>query len=234
MENFEKEYRKMIQEEMPDLWNRIEAGLPEKKKKTRTGKVLRYSGLAAACLCGVILIPAMMFLLTGNKSEQTDRAAGESAAENMAAVEESAEEGMAAVEESAAESVAAVEESAEEGMAAVGESAAESMAVVEKSAEENTGGTGIHAGAAEDEAEILLSDGTVIEKIQVKILGKSQMKYHSVYRAEVEKDGSGSLRQGQEIRFIAADGAEGDMETGEAYTVSLIYNAGAEIPFSLQ
>lgn len=33
MEKFEKEYRQMIQEDMPDLWGRIEAGLKEKELK---------------------------------------------------------------------------------------------------------------------------------------------------------------------------------------------------------
>lgn len=29
MKNFEKEYKKMLQEELPDFWNRIEAGIEE-------------------------------------------------------------------------------------------------------------------------------------------------------------------------------------------------------------
>lgn len=35
MKNLKEEYKKSQQEEMPDLWNKIEAGLPEKRQKSK-------------------------------------------------------------------------------------------------------------------------------------------------------------------------------------------------------
>ncbi len=90
MEKFEKEYRQMIQEDMPDLWGRIEAGLKEKELKKeavagtekqegvtwqqeeRSQEVQetykrwsaagwrRYAVTAAAVVCVLFMIPAVL------------------------------------------------------------------------------------------------------------------------------------------------------------------------------
>lgn len=96
--DFEKEYIKLAQNEIPDLWARIEAGLmersapentidiPEKKSKTKKNGVVflkRYAGLAAAILCAVLIVPASVYI---RQSE------GKSSSAVTAAPEESWEE----------------------------------------------------------------------------------------------------------------------------------------------
>lgn len=68
--DFEKEYKAMVQSEIPDLWNRIESGLSEKPIKEeikplpqREKKRIRYGmwgGIAAACLCLIVAVPVFI------------------------------------------------------------------------------------------------------------------------------------------------------------------------------
>ncbi|GFI14880.1 hypothetical protein IMSAGC009_00032 [Lachnospiraceae bacterium] len=118
--NFEQAYKELAQNEVPDLWDRIEAGLKEKsapakkdiqeekytqkmeeykvQSPVKSGirpviKILkRYSALAAAAVCAAVVIPAALFLgRNGNLSGSNWEAIPE---ENMAAAEEMSEAGM--------------------------------------------------------------------------------------------------------------------------------------------
>ena len=118
--NFEQAYKELAQNEVPDLWDRIEAGLKEKsapakkdiqeekytqkmeeykvQSPVKSGirpviKILkRYSALAAAAVCAAVVIPAALFLgRNGNLSGSNWEAIPE---ENMAAAEEKSEAGM--------------------------------------------------------------------------------------------------------------------------------------------
>lgn len=70
--DFEHEFIEFKQNEIPDLWNRIEAGLSEKKvtasvpeKENTSFKKInwrRWGTLAAACLCAAIIIPAISMI----------------------------------------------------------------------------------------------------------------------------------------------------------------------------
>ena len=85
--NFEEEYKALANEELPDLWNRIEAGLTPRttalaeetkdeqivgqineqvKEKTKKRKMIsflyRYRTVAAAALCAVVIIPAAIVI----------------------------------------------------------------------------------------------------------------------------------------------------------------------------
>ena len=117
--NFEQAYKELAQNEVPDLWDRIEAGLKEKsapakkdiqeekytqkmeeykvQSPVKSGirpviKILkRYSALAAAAVCAAVVIPAALFLgRNGNLSGSNWEAIPE---ENMAAAEEKSEAG---------------------------------------------------------------------------------------------------------------------------------------------
>lgn len=113
--DFEQAYREMAQNEAPDLWDRIEAGLSEKSapvlsmeqtkeavtsQEQKKIEVLlpyrKYITLAAALLCVVILIPVagMIFRSSGGYSSSgtpaLENGAGGSAAD-MAAAEEAEE-----------------------------------------------------------------------------------------------------------------------------------------------
>ena len=70
MKNLEKEYRKAFDEEMPDLWGRIEANLPA--KKVRRFPVNRYASVAAAAVFLALLIPGSLFLMNGS-SKSSER-----------------------------------------------------------------------------------------------------------------------------------------------------------------
>lgn len=86
--DFEREFRELKMNEVPDLWNRIEAGLSDKKIAASSSgaaaiSVNRYNfgkraawrkwgTLAAACLCAALIIPAISLVignLGGRKSD---------------------------------------------------------------------------------------------------------------------------------------------------------------------
>lgn len=75
MRNLEEAYKKAMQEEVPDLWARIEEKLPEKKKKKKIISITRYMGLAAAALFLCVLIPGVISITRGAKT--ADSAADE-------------------------------------------------------------------------------------------------------------------------------------------------------------
>ncbi len=71
--DLEREYRAFVDSEVPDLWARIESGLEEKKpaadtladtlmKDTRDRKMNYkvWAGLAAACVCAALVVPALV------------------------------------------------------------------------------------------------------------------------------------------------------------------------------
>lgn len=114
--DFEQEFRALKQSEIPDLWNRIEAGLSEKKNTTHMSQNIketdretsrkqfawrRWGTLIAACLCVVIILPAFT-LLVRNKSYSGGDTTMESAAENIA-MDNSASESAVSEDAAAAE-----------------------------------------------------------------------------------------------------------------------------------
>lgn len=62
--DLKEEYEHMLDSGMPDLWDRIEPQLHEKKTEkkgiNRSKRIYLYSGMAAACLCLAIAIPAII------------------------------------------------------------------------------------------------------------------------------------------------------------------------------
>ena len=114
--DFEQEFRALKQSEIPDLWNRIEAGLSEKKNTRHMSQNIketdretsrkqfawrRWGTLIAACLCVVIILPAFT-LLVRNKSYSGGDTTMESAAENIA-MDNSASESAVSEDAAAAE-----------------------------------------------------------------------------------------------------------------------------------
>lgn len=120
------EYKKFITEEVPDLWERIEASLPEKNVETATAsetekvtpiwnkRNFKMFITAAACLC-VLVISGGVFHLAGSSSENemaADYMAEDAVAEGTAEAEEEApaeEAVMNEVTEEAAEEAADIE-----------------------------------------------------------------------------------------------------------------------------
>ena len=148
--NFEQAYKELAQNEVPDLWDRIEAGLKEKSAPAKKDiqeekytqkmeeskaqspvkggigpviKILkRYSALAAAAVCAAVVIPAALFLgRNGNLSGSNMEAISAAPEEALETAEE------AALEEAVGEAEEAVE-NAEEGGAGTTEDMARSTA----------------------------------------------------------------------------------------------------------
>lgn len=105
--DFEKEYIELAQCEIPDLWDRIEAGLteksaPETEKTNKTKKRIywkRYTGLAAAVLCAAVVIPAVVLTGQTGKSSAADTSAQTGACEIAEEACETAEEACEPAEE---------------------------------------------------------------------------------------------------------------------------------------
>lgn len=83
----EKEYRSLMEEDAPDLWGRIEAGLePKKQPVHKTGfwrKYRAWGAVAAACVCLMLAVPVMQRLTYKGESNAFDSAS--SAGGNMSA-----------------------------------------------------------------------------------------------------------------------------------------------------
>lgn len=102
--DFEQAYKELAQNEIPDLWDRIEAGLREKStpekangkfRKAKKAYWMPYAKAAAAVLCVALTIPAAILLGQSEKGYNTQATTdAESAAEEAggAIMEESMEE----------------------------------------------------------------------------------------------------------------------------------------------
>lgn len=245
MKSFEQEYRKMLQEELPDFWSRIEAGIAEREKRLsgmadwrgmppekegntlcgqeeaeirprefsrRSSLLKKYSLLAVACLCMAVVVP----VLYGGLADRLP-GKGAASAETAAPMEIPASEEMPTSEEMpASEETSGISGSLEESAPAGREEAVEEGYMLSGPGEE------IHG----------LADGTVIPGMEVRILEASQMKYHTVYRAEVRK-GNDIFSAGEELEILAEEGQGEPLAEGEAYCVDLIYDSQWEIPFRL-
>lgn len=87
--DFKQEFIELKQNEIPDLWNRIEAGLSEKKVTASVPEKAdflfkninwrRWGTLAAACLCAAIIIPAISMI---NRKNDGPSYSGGQTAEN--------------------------------------------------------------------------------------------------------------------------------------------------------
>ncbi len=235
--DFELEYRELKQNETPDLWNRIEAGLSEKKiaavpleteskridieryvvKKQTPWK--RWGLLAAACLCVVLLFPAMMAGLIGSSkshSSGADSAASTDLMESYASANTTSEEGKA--ESEYTESTAA-----DAGSSMAGGSETAAMEDAEASEEE-----------AEEAAAPEISDGQILEGAVVQILQVDETGEETVYQAVVlEADTDAVMESGMQIELICDDETQYDfirepreekgLKKEEIYEVSLQY-----------
>lgn len=92
MKDLEQEYKKQVQEEMPDLWNRIEPNLAPKKKKPW---IRRYAPLTSVAAAALVLLAVMPGLLNLQRMGQDNTSAADCAprAENTEGyAQEAAEE----------------------------------------------------------------------------------------------------------------------------------------------
>lgn len=161
--NFEEEYKALADQELPDLWDRIEEGLaprstpkePVKKSMKIVQFVRRYKGSLAAVVCVLLILPAAILISQNTKkSDAADQIADERFRRPVVLTEElesTPEEAAAAAEEDAAYSEDAAEEASDLEGAAMGAAAAagEEASYPEDAAEEDFD----LEGATQDTAE---------------------------------------------------------------------------------
>lgn len=113
--DFEQEFRQLKQDEIPDLWNRIEAGLSEKQPSAKKIAWGKWATLAAAIVCCIIAIPAIS-LTIGRSVSQSDSsmAATEACTEETNTEEYVSEEACATEETSIAQEYVSEEAVTEE------------------------------------------------------------------------------------------------------------------------
>ena len=213
--DFEKAYKELAETEVPDLWDRIEAGLSEKSapaetkaeknkktapvnKKTKIAVFMRkYSALAAAIVCAIILIPTMIVMKKSDSKFMSESAAEPAFTTESAyydeAVAEEAEESK--VESSMAAAEAFSQEESASG--AVKESAKADSAMNDAVCED---------AAPEDynkqNAQELKNIVVKVKKAEEKPLENEAEEAGVLYTAVVKRNPSGLPKEGEEIQIF--------------------------------
>ena len=213
--DFETAYKELANTEVPDLWDRIEAGLSEKSapaetkaeknkktapvnKKTKIAVFMRkYSALAAAIVCVVILIPTMIVMKKSDSKFMSESAAEPAFTTESAycdeAVAEEAEESK--VESSMAAAEAFSQEESASG--AVKESAKADSAMNDAVCED---------AAPEDynkqNAQELKNIVVKVKKAEEKPLENEAEEAGVLYTAVVKRNPSGLPKEGEEIQIF--------------------------------
>lgn len=242
--DFETAYKELANAEVPDLWDRIEAGLSEKsapaeakaeeskepapiKKKTKVAVLMRrYSALAAAIVCAVILIPTVIVMKKAGSKFMSESAAEpafttESACYDETVAEEATEAVAEMMEEASAAETAAEEPEMERKEAAEESKVESSMAVAEAFPQEESASGAVKESAKTDSAmnDAVCEDAapedynkqnvSELKNIVVKVKKAEEKPMENgveeegvLYTAVVEKNPSGLLQEGEEIQIF--------------------------------
>lgn len=242
--DFETAYKELANAEVPDLWDRIEAGLSEKsapaeakaeeskepapiKKKTKVAVLMRrYSALAAAIVCAVILIPTVIVMKKAGSKFMSESAAEpafttESACYDETVAEEATEAVAEMMEEASAAETAAEEPEMERKEAAEESKVESSMAVAEAFPQEESASGAVKESAKTDSAmnDAVCEDAAPedynkqnaqeLKNIVVKVKKAEEKPMENggeeagvLYTAVVEKNPSGLLQEGEEIQIF--------------------------------
>ena len=270
--DFERAYTELAKSEAPDLWDRIECGLTERSTQPEAdsgpavsssgqGKkflfpILKYSAMAAAVICVIIIIPVLIRMNRSYEFAESDssgaamdmtaaqEAGGMEPAVEAAAVEEGTEstegaaDGPAASEEKLSQERMSAESAAKEAKAASGENTApEPQMPAAKEAEES---------ADEDVVKSTAGDKGVAELEEVlfgvtlEVTGSAELipeedsgESGVVYTAVVRKDPGGLLKEGEEITvFVPAYSSDSLMED-MSFEVDLCRHGGDKYAFTI-
>lgn len=232
--DFEKAYKELAETEVPDLWDRIEADLSEKSapaetkaeknkktapvnKKTKIAVFMRkYSALAAAIVCAIILIPTMIVMKKSDSKFMSESAYDEKAvAEEAGAASMMTEE--ASVETEAVAEVAEMEqeEAAKEPKMESKVAAAEvfsqkesaSGAVKESAKADRAMNDAVCEDAAPEDynkqnAQELKNIVVKVKKAEEKPLENEAEEAGVLYTAVVKRNPSGLPKEGEEIQIF--------------------------------
>lgn len=247
--NLEKEYRKMIKEDTPDLWSRIESELPVKKKAhvygLHSAKIRVLAGIAAAVVIVCIAIPVSQ--IGRNQSEKSKefvnqskwmshstQAADETATETNMENENSSSTDEAASSLPQAEDApteidfasAATEnpqqdtQSEEFGEAAEGGEECVEVGGLES---DDSGETDAHEAVS---AGIAAVSGGAHEDVPVSITAVGSANGEKIYTAKVLKDTKSGLSK-DDVLTLCMDDWKEDLKAGNEYMVSFTISANS-------
>lgn len=254
--NFEKEYIEMAQNEIPDLWDRIEAGLtgksaPEKITKNNTKKLIpfrRYAGLAAAILCVAIIIPASKLIRqSSGNSYSADTATYEESYSTTTEAYDAAAEAETCEEEYDTD---AVKGTSEDGAATSGTEALEATEAAaemydtseidfaaEKS--ENAASSESRASLAEEEDSEKKFAVTILKNVTVQVTEENNDVYRedgsplggTVYTVLICEDASGTLEKGEQIEIYLSGDSSIIMSVGEEFNIDIACEEDGEYQY---
>lgn len=239
--NFEEEYKALADQELPDLWDRIEEGLaprstpkePVKKSTKIVQFVRRYKGSLAAVVCVLLILPAAILISQNTKkSDAADQIANERFRRPVVLTEElesMPEEAAAAAGEEASYPEDAAEEdfdlegatqdTAEAGIALLSENPSAKQFSAEKS----------QAQADEEDSS---SSQIIYEKVafQVeKVSEEEPQKIEIVVLQEQEALSAGTklwVQKSEDIKLTSGESYYGDLvfqEKEQSYMLDSIY-----------
>ncbi len=249
--DFEKAYKELARVEAPDLWDRIENGLneksaPVKRKSSFVVFLKRYSALAAAVLCAVILIPAMIVMKrSGSKSFSEKAMPAEDLNTAVTEACETTEEAVAeeSVEESAEEPVEEYAGAAADMEAGEGAQTGAAMAEMETAKDSRSEAADSGSDSSEDTARGSDKENAVQAKEEGKLMAdrkftyvtvtieetKEQMAEENVSEAGVictgivKNNPSGVLEEGEKIDIFIPVVSSVALFKGETYELDLSY-----------
>lgn len=240
--NFEEEYKALADQELPDLWDRIEEGLapsstpkePVKKSTKIVQFVRRYKGSLAAVVCVLLILPAAILISQNTKkSDAADHIANERFRRPVVLTEElesMPEEAAAAAGEEASYPEDAAEEdfdlegatqdTAETGIALLSENPSAKQFSAEKS----------QAQADEEDSS---SSQIIYEKVafQVeKVSEEEPQKIEIVVLQEQEALSAGTklwVQKSEDVKLMSGESYYGDLvfqEKEQSYMLDSIYS----------
>lgn len=230
--SFEEEYKSMAQSELPDLWNRIEAGLSEKntvsvpfvineneeiKENKKSVLILfrRYQTVAAAFLCLIILVPAFLVMYQVGGGGKNSSEAARDAAPPMA---------MYAAEEEAFSEVAKAEESVTiVTEATMEESTMEESIVAENDMEEMKMAETATEDAMMSESAVYHVTLMIISIQDLEEMNREEDAAGNVYKCCVlQNEDSSYPKPDTEIVVWIPEMFEDEMQVGESFEADLI------------
>lgn len=243
--DLEREYRVLVNSEVPDLWARIEAGLEDKKTAPETARIdmhitdfpetgrrvnfKMWAGIAAACACIALVLPAMVRVGMSKGGSYSNSAPGYTADTASPSADSSG-----GAEDNAGREEAAYEYGDEKNAFLQGN--AQITADSDMNGADAAGGAQMEAAAAEEpESEPYRFHATV------EILGTDlRMDSGVLYTAKVITSDNPAMEADSEIRiFCSAVSSEGVtmLEDSQIYDLVLCEDrsgeAGQEVTYLL-
>lgn len=229
--DFEKEYIELAQNEIPDLWDRIEAGLTEKSapenKASITIFLKRYGGLAAAVLCLLFILPA--WLLLGQMDSKNSASVTQAEQEAYVTTEASEE----AYDTAAAETIEETNDMSTEAAAEESETADLTRAMAE---------TETASGAMSMEEKKQETTANVLKNVTVQVIKEDNNAYKTegssllgtVYTVIICHDPSDTLKKGEEIEVYLSAYSSVRMAVGNEFEIDIACENDGDYQFVVE